>query len=294
MKLPPWLTKRVPSSDAMDKMERLIHGLSLHTVCQEARCPNIGECFSRKTAAFMILGSRCTRNCTFCAVDKKTPLPPDPEEPKRVAKAVSKLGLDYVVVTSPTRDDLPDGGAEQFAKTITSIKRLCGEKTYVEVLIPDFGGSFLSLKKVLEAGPFVLNHNIETIPRLYPLVRPKADYKRSLKILEECKRINPSIYTKSGLMVGLGETRDEVIQVMKDLRNTGCDILTIGQYLQPSPTHIEVKEFVPPLTFDWYKEVAYSLGFLYVASSPFVRSSYMAKKWLEHLKKKITNFPLAD
>jgi len=281
--LPSWLTKKMPSPEVMKKMRELLSSLSLHTVCEEARCPNIGECFSHKTATFMILGNVCTRNCRFCAVSKGIPLPPDPKEPERVAEAVAKLGLRYVVITSVTRDDLTDGGAEQFAGTISSIKKLCGEEILVEVLIPDFGGSVSSLKKVLEAKPFVVNHNLETVPRLYPEVRPEANYQRSIRLLKECKRINPGIYTKSGLMVGLGERVNEVVQVMKDLREASCNILTIGQYLRPSKKHLEVKEFVPPDAFNRYKEIAYSLGFLYVASSPFVRSSYMAKNWLKSL-----------
>ena len=280
MRLPPWLTKRMPPPYVMEEMEKLIKNLSLHTVCQEAHCPNIGDCFSRKTATFMILGNCCTRNCSFCAVKKGIPSPPAPEEPENVAKAVSKLKLNYVVITSPTRDDLPDGGAKQFARVISSIRKLCGEEIYIEVLIPDFAGSFSSLQKVLEAKPFVLNHNLETVPRLYPRVRPGAEYRRSLRLLERCKRIDPGIYTKSGLMVGLGETKDEVIRVMKDLRTTGCDILTIGQYLRPSSKHLEVREFIPPAVFNHYREIASSLGFLHVASSPFVRSSYMARDWL--------------
>lgn len=286
MKLPSWLTKRIPSPRVIEEMENLISSLSLHTVCQEAHCPNIGDCFSQKTATFMILGNCCTRNCHFCAVKKGTPLPPDSQEPENVAKAVQKLGLNYVVITSPTRDDLPDGGAGTFARTITCIRELCGEKTHIEVLIPDFGGSATSLKKVLDAKPLVLNHNLETIPRLYSKVRPGANYQRSLQLLKRCKEINPAVYTKSGLMVGLGESQAEVIQVMKDLRSIGCDILTIGQYLRPSSKHLEVKEFIPPQLFHHYRDIAYSLGFLYAASSPFVRSSYMAKDWLYQIRSK--------
>lgn len=292
MSLPFWLTKRFSSSEQenIDRMHNLLKSFCLHTVCEEARCPNIGECFSKKTATFMILGDICTRNCRFCAVKKGNPLPPDPDEPENVAKAVKKLGLRYVVITSVTRDDLPDGGAEQFAKTIRCIKEVCGGETLVEVLVPDFKGDLLSLKKVLEEKPLVLNHNLETVPRLYPQVRPKADYKRSIGILRESKKIFPHVYTKSGLMVGLGEKRDEVVEVMKDLRNAGCDILTIGQYLRPTSWHLEVKEFIRPEVFSWYKEVAYSLGFIYVASSPFVRSSYMAKDWLKSLRSPLPSY----
>ena len=283
MKLPPWLTKKMPSPEILVNMKDLFDSLSLHTVCQEANCPNIGECFSQKTATFMILGNRCTRNCRFCAVKKGNPLPLNPEEPENVAKATAKLGLKYVVVTSVTRDDLLDGGARQFVRTISSIKRVCGEKIFVEVLIPDFGGLESSLKEVLKAKPFVINHNLETIPRLYSKVRPEANYQISLQLLKKCKQVDSEVYTKSGLMVGLGEKIDEVVKIMKDLRNVGCDILTIGQYLKPSPEHLEVKEFIHPRIFTNYRKIAYSLGFLYVASAPFVRSSYMAKNWLNSL-----------
>lgn len=285
MRLPSWLTKKAPPSCVLEDMEDLIKDLSLHTVCQEAHCPNIGDCFSKKTATFMILGNFCTRNCRFCAVKKGEPLLPDPREPENVAEAVKRLGLDYVVITSPTRDDLPDGGAGHFAKVIRAIKKSCGQKTLIEVLIPDFGGSSVALEKVLIAKPFVVNHNLETVPRLYSEVRPLAQYERSLKILEISKKNSPEIYTKSGIMVGLGESQEEVIQVMKDLRSVNCDILTIGQYLRPSPSHLEVKEFVKPSIFNYYRQVAYSLGFIYVAAAPFVRSSYMARDWLKALRR---------
>ncbi len=292
MKLPPWLTKKMPSPEVLVSMKNLFDFFSLHTVCQEANCPNIGECFSRKTATFMILGNQCTRNCRFCAVKKGNPLPLNPEEPENVAKATAKLGLKYVVITSVTRDDLSDGGAKQFFKTINSIKRVCGKKTFVEVLIPDFAGLESSLKEVLKAKPFVINHNLETISRLYDQVRPEANYQISLQLLKKCKQINSEVYTKSGLMVGLGEKVDEVVKVMKDLRNVNCDILTIGQYLKPSPEHLKVEEFIHPRIFTNYRKIAYSLGFLYVASAPFVRSSYMAKDWLNslnHLREKPPN-----
>lgn len=284
MRLPHWLTKKVPSPEAMEKMRQLLNSLSLNTVCQEAHCPNIGECFSCGTATFMILGKKCTRNCHFCAVTTGDPLPPDPREPARVAEAVDQLDLTYVVVTSVTRDDLPDGGAKHFSETIRWIKKRRRNSTLVEVLIPDFCGSISSLRKVIQAHPLVVNHNLETVPELYPRVRPEADYQRSIKLLESCKELNPHIYTKSGLMVGLGEEKGQVVQVMKDLRRARCDILTIGQYLRPSPTHLPVDKFICPDVFAWYKEVACSLGFVYVASSPFVRSSYMAREWLTSLK----------
>jgi len=231
----------------------------------------------------MILGKRCTRNCRFCAVKKGNPLPLDPEEPNNVAKAVKLLNLSYAVITSVTRDDLADGGAKQFAQTIRSIRALCGENIRVEVLIPDFKGSLPSLKKVLEAKPNVLNHNLETVPRLYPKVRPQANYQRSLKVLKRSKEINPHIYTKSGIMVGLGESFEEVVNVMRDLREVNCDFLTIGQYLRPSPYHLEVKEFIHPEKFKEYGEIAKNLGFLNVASSPFTRSSYHARDMLNHI-----------
>ncbi len=285
MRLTPWIKKIAPSLKVLEEMEGLLHSLSLNTVCQEAKCPNIGECFSRKTAAFMILGKRCTRNCKFCAVKKGNPFPLNPEEPNNIAKAVKLLNLNYVVVTSVTRDDLIDGGANQFAQTIKSIRSLCGENVRVEILIPDFKGSSSSLKKVLEAKPDVLNHNLETVPHLYPEVRPQANYQRSLEVLKKSKEINPCIYTKSGIMVGLGESFKEVVNLMKDLRGVNCDFLTIGQYLRPSPHHLEVKEFIHPEKFQKYEKIARDLGFLHTASSPFTRSSYHAQDMLKIDKK---------
>lgn len=281
MSLPCWLKKRAPREEVLQEIKGLLRSYSLHTVCEEARCPNIGECFQKKTATFLILGDKCTRNCQFCAIKKETPLPLDSHEPKNVAQAVKELGLRYVVITSVTRDDLPDGGAEQFAQTIREIRRVNGEESRVEVLIPDFKGSPLSLKKVMEAKPDVLNHNLETVSHLYPQVRPQADYKRSLKLLERSKELNYSIYTKSGLMVGSGESFAEVIETMKDLREVQCDILTIGQYLRPSSQHLAVKEFVTPERFKEYEEIGQSLGFSYIASSPFTRSSHQAEQALD-------------
>jgi len=294
MALPVWLKKRAPKQKVLEEMQKLFRSLSLHTVCEEARCPNIGECFARKTATFMILGDRCTRNCRFCAVEKGRPLPLDPEEPKNVAEAVRKLGLRYVVVTSVTRDDLEDGGAGQFARTIREIRRVNGEEVKVEVLIPDFGGSLASLKMVMEAEPDVLNHNLETVCRLYPRVRPLANYERSLKLLEQAKKINPSVYTKSGLMVGLGESFEEVVETMRDLREAGCDILTIGQYLRPSPEHLRVEEYIRPEKFQQYERIGRSLGFLEVVSGPFVRSSYHADKVWELISKNGENYHEQD
>ena len=272
---PAWLVKRVPPGHERRMVEELLSGLKLHTVCEQAACPNIGECFCSKTATFMILGNQCTRNCTFCQVSKGEPQPVDPDEPAHVAEAVAQLGLKHVVVTSVTRDDLPDGGAGHFARVIRAVRARC-PKTTVEVLIPDFQGSLDALHTVSAAGPTVINHNVETIERLYPQVRPMANYQRSLELLQRVQLINPDIKTKSGLMVGLGETCGEVLQVMKDLRKVDCDFLTIGQYLVPTQAHHPVVEYIHPDVFAQYKKDAESMGFRYVASGPFVRSSYHA------------------
>lgn len=274
-RIPEWLTVKAPKRGAYEEMAGFLQSMGLHTVCQSASCPNIGECFSKGTATFMILGNACTRNCGFCGVRHDDPLPLDPDEPMHVAEATARMGLNYVVVTSVTRDDLADGGAAHFAETIREIKdKVPGAR--VEVLIPDFGGDTTALRTVLEAGPFVLNHNVETAPRLYPIVRPAADYHRSLGVLETAKALMPSTYTKSGLMVGLGETNEEVVQVLGDLRSRDCDFVTIGQYLRPSKSNLPVAEYVPPSRFEEYKSIGESLGFRYVASGPFVRSSYHA------------------
>jgi lipoic acid synthetase len=249
----------------------------LHTVCQEAKCPNIWECFSNRTATFLILGDRCTRNCRFCAVAHNPVEPPDPAEPMRVAQSVEKLGLAYVVVTSVTRDDLPDGGAGHFAKTIREIHRRIPEAV-IEVLIPDFRGDAEALRTVLKARPQVLNHNIETVPRLYAAVRPGAVYARSLELLGRVRTIDASIPTKSGLMLGLGETTAEIRQTLQDLLDAGCRMLTMGQYLQPSEDHLPVARFVPPAEFGQWQKTAFQMGFGEVASGPFVRSSYHAKE----------------
>ena len=273
---PPWLRKRFVFSPTAKEVIKLLQGLTLNTVCQEAQCPNQLECFGDQTATFMILGDHCTRNCTFCAVAHGSQEPPDPDEPKRVAEAVSLLGLKYVVLTSVTRDDLPDGGAAQFASTIKSIREMGNEIT-VEVLVPDFQGSSRALATVVAAEPAVLNHNLETVPRLYPAVRPQADYERSLQLLAEVKRLSPSTVSKSGFMLGLGERREEVASLLRDLRKVGCDLVTIGQYLRPSKDHHPVVEYVPPNIFQTYEVEAHSLGFLGVASGPYVRSSYQAE-----------------
>jgi lipoyl synthase len=276
-KKPPWLTRRLPSGPEYEKIRGLMKRGRLHTVCQEAKCPNIWECFSNRTATFLILGDRCTRNCRFCAVAHNPVEPPDPAEPMRVAQSVEKLGLAYVVVTSVTRDDLPDGGAGHFAKTIREIHRRIPEAV-IEVLIPDFKGDAEALRTVLEARPQVLNHNIETVPRLYTAVRPGAVYTRSLELLGRVRTIDASIPTKSGLMLGLGETTAEIRQTLQDLLDAECRMLTMGQYLQPSKDHLPVARFVPPAEFDQWQKTAFQMGFSEVASGPFVRSSYHAKE----------------
>jgi len=280
--MPPWLRKRLLASGDIESTRRLLADLHLNTVCQSARCPNQGECFAHRTATFMILGNTCTRNCRFCAVEHGRPETVDQDEPRRVAEAARRLGLRHVVVTSVTRDDLPDGGAGHFAATITSLREAL-PGSYIEVLTPDFRGSRDALTIVARAKPDIFNHNVETVPRLYPEVRPQADYRRSLEVLKEMKAIDAKIYTKSGLMVGLGETQDEVLVVMADLRAVQCDILTIGQYLRPSPQHLEIKEFVTPETFAWYAEKGKELGFLHIASEPYVRSSYHAAAFSERI-----------
>jgi len=274
---PPWLRRRLPVGPGYQQVRRLLQECSLHTVCQEACCPNLWECFSCNTSTFMILGATCTRDCRFCAVTHGLPAPPDPEEPQRVAAAAAELGLNYVVVTSVTRDDLADGGAGHFADTIRALRARIPD-VRVEVLIPDFKGNAIALRTVLTAGPDVLNHNIETIPRLYPTVRPQADYRQSLHVLERSRQWAPRIPTKSGLMLGLGETENEVRATLADLRGAGCAILTLGQYLQPSPSHLPVSGYVPPEKFDGWREKALAMGFYEVAAGPFVRSSYHAKE----------------
>lgn len=277
---PDWLRIPVRSGHNREQVEALIDSLSLNTVCHEANCPNRMECFNKGTATFMILGKICTRSCTFCNVTKGNPQPIDPMEPIRVAQAVKTLQIKHTVITSVTRDDLPDGGAAHFAEVIKQIKRLCPNVT-VEVLIPDFQGSIEALTKVVQAGPEVINHNVETVPRLYPRIRPQAEYYRSLDLLKNVKRINNNIFTKSGIMVGLGEKFHEVVEVMKDLRDCGCDFLTIGQYLAPSSSHYPVIEYIHPKIFEEYKALALKMGFSFVASGPLVRSSYHAEKALE-------------
>ena len=264
-------------------MKSILSETDLHTVCQEARCPNLGECFSRGTATFLILGRVCTRGCGFCAVEHDAPARPDEAEPERVAQAVQKMGIHYVVITSVTRDDLADGGASSFAETIRAIRAL-NPKINIEVLIPDFKGDLRSLKAVLKECPEVLNHNIETISRLYPRVRPLADYKRSLNLLKRSKEDCPHIPTKSGFMLGLGETQEEVLELLRDLRGVGCDFLTIGQYLQPRQDRLPVVRFIPPEEFEEYKRMGEEMGFRAVASGPFVRSSFHASEMFETIE----------
>jgi len=279
-RIPEWLTVKAPKRGAYEEMAGFLGSMGLHTVCQSASCPNIGECFSKGTATFMILGNVCTRTCGFCGVRHGDPLPLDAEEPRHVAEAAARMALKYVVVTSVTRDDLADGGAAHFAETIRQIKGMI-PGVRVEVLIPDFGGDPDALRTVLEARPCVLNHNVETVPRLYPIVRPAADYQRSLALLETAKAIEPSVYTKSGLMVGLGETKEEVIALLRDLRSRDCDLVTIGQYLRPSKSNLSVAEYIRPTQFEEYRAIGESLGFRFTASGPFVRSSYHAEELLD-------------
>ncbi|MBI4978281.1 MAG: lipoyl synthase [Spirochaetes bacterium] len=277
VKKPPWLSVRVNAADS-EKRETIaatLRSLSLHTVCEEANCPNMVECFGKGTATFMILGSHCTRTCRFCAVDKSVPDSVNASEADDVVKAIAAFKLRYVVITSVTRDDIPDGGASHYVSVLKAI-RAFDETIPVEVLIPDFGGNISSIIAVADVHPAVLNHNIETISRLYPAIRPQADYQRSLELLALVKRYSPALVTKSGIMVGLGETEAEVHETLRDIRSTGCDCVTIGQYLAPSVKHAPVVSYVTPEAFDAYRTFALSIGFSGVASGPLVRSSYKA------------------
>jgi len=274
-RLPPWLRQRVPASDTFHDTVACIERLGLNTVCRSARCPNIGVCFSKGTATFMILGPVCTRTCAFCAVTKGLPAPLEDDEPARIAQAVASMGLTHAVLTSVTRDDLPDGGAAHFAACVRSLRSSVPHVT-VELLVPDFGGSRDALRAVTETAPDVLNHNIETVPRLYPRVRPQAGYDRSLALLAAAAR--SGLLTKSGLMLGLGETREETLQVMADLRNNHCAILTMGQYLPPTEEHFPLQRVLAPDEFDAYRDDALRMGFRAAACAPLVRSSYMAAR----------------
>jgi lipoic acid synthetase len=272
---PKWLRAPAPGGDNYRELKELIGRLRLHTVCESAACPNVGECWNRRTATFMILGNVCTRRCGFCAVQKGAPLPVDYDEPRRVAEAVAAMGLRFAVVTSVNRDDRKDGGAELFALTIRAIRERvpgCG----VEVLIPDFQGNLEALRTVMEAAPDVLNHNTETVPRLYRQVRKGAVYERSLELLARARRMSPDTPTKTGMMLGLGETRDEVLQAMEEIAAQGTHILTLGQYMQPTPAHLPIERYVHPDEFAEFKQMGHQMGFKHVEAGPLVRSSYHA------------------
>jgi lipoic acid synthetase len=277
-RLPEWLTIKLPKRRDVDEVTNLMRSAKLNTVCEEARCPNLGECWSKRTATFMILGDTCTRSCRFCAVKTGRGGPLDPDEPRRVAESAVVLGLKHTVVTSVNRDELPDGGAHHFAHTIEWLRKLMPD-TIIEVLTPDFLGDKKAIKIVVEARPDIYNHNIETVPRLYRKVRPQARYSRSLQLLQYVKQTDPSIYTKSGLMVGLGETKDEVVSLLEDLKAHDVDAVTIGQYLKPGKNYLDVVEYVHPDMFAEYKSIGEAMGFLFVASGPFIRSSYNAKEF---------------
>ena len=278
-RLPHWLKVRAPGGPGYLRVRGLLRRAGLHTVCEEAACPNIGECFEAGTATFLILGDVCTRACRFCAIAGGRPRPVDREEPLRVAEAVRLLGLRHAVVTSVTRDDLPDGGAGHFAETITAVRRL-SPATGIEVLIPDLHGDWSALDAIMAAGPDILNHNLETVPRLYRSVRPQAVYQRSLEVLRRAKAASPERTTKSGLMVGLGEEPEELRATMADLRSVGCDIITLGQYLRPSVKHLAVARFYPPAEFEELAGAARAMGFRHVEAAPLVRSSYRAARQL--------------
>jgi lipoic acid synthetase len=275
---PDWLRVKAPQIQRVGSVKDILRDLNLNTVCEEASCPNMGECFNSGTATFLIMGPSCTRACPYCDIDfDKTPRELDSTEPLRLARAVKKLNLNHVVITSVNRDDLADGGASQFVSCIKETRQL-SPNTTIEVLIPDLCGNWKALETILQAQPEVLNHNTETISRLYRKVRPQGEYDRSLELLKKTRELCPKTYIKSGIMVGLGETDAEVKQVMEDLRKVDCDILTIGQYLQPSQHHLEVKEFVTPAQFNSWAEYGAKLGFLQVVSSPLTRSSYHAEE----------------
>jgi lipoyl synthase len=276
LRKPDWIRVKAPTSRAYAETRALMRSLKLNTVCEEAACPNIGECWSQKHATVMILGDTCTRACAFCNVKTGMPGAVDKAEPGHVAEAAAKLGLEHIVITSVDRDDLPDGGASQFVKVIEELRRQTPSTT-IEILTPDFRNKMdRAVEMIVEAGPDVYNHNLETVPRLYPTIRPGARYYHSLRLLDKVKALSPTIFTKSGLMVGLGETGQELHQVFDDMRSAGVDFLTVGQYLQPTPRHARVMEFVTPAAFNAYAAVARSKGFLLVAATPLTRSSYHA------------------
>ena len=282
LRIPPWLRVKLPAGKSFNDTAKLLADLNLNTVCQNAKCPNTWNCFSRKVATFLIMGFVCTRNCAFCNITSGDMDPLDADEPRRLSEAVSRLGLKYVVVTSVTRDDLPDGGADHYAETITRI-RTDHPDCKIEVLIPDFQGNLDALKTVIKAGPHVINHNVETTPDLYSEIRPQADYQQSLELLDRVKTLNNNIPAKSGLMVGLGETDEQVYKVIKDLAEINCDIVTAGQYMRPSKEHPAVKRYVEPRVFDEYAEYGKSLGIKNIFSAPLVRSSFQASESFDKL-----------
>ncbi|MEL6459444.1 MAG: lipoyl synthase [Cyanobacteria bacterium J06641_2] len=281
---PDWLRVKAPQWERVGNVKETLRDLSLNTVCEEASCPNIGECFKAGTATFLIMGPACTRACPYCDIDfEKKPQPLDPTEPSRLAEAVRRMKLNHVVITSVNRDDLPDEGASQFVRCIEAVRTI-SPKTTIEVLIPDLCGNWEALQIILKSQPEVLNHNTETVPRLYKRTRPQGDYKRTLELLKISRQIAPWVYTKSGIMVGLGETDEEIRQVMRDLREVDCDILTIGQYLQPTQKHLKVGDFIHPEQFAAWKKYGEEIGFLQVVSSPLTRSSYHAEQVRELMK----------
>jgi lipoic acid synthetase len=272
---PSWLKVKAPGGAGFVNVRDLLRGLNLHTVCEEARCPNIGECWDHRAATFMIMGDTCTRNCAYCAVAHGTPQPLDTDEPRRLAEAVARMAMRHIVVTSVDRDDLPNGGAEQFAAVVHETRR-ASPGTTIELLVPDFKGSETALRLVVDAKPDILNHNLETVSRLYRIARPGGRYARALELIGRIKRMDPDMLSKSGIMVGLGEQWDELLTAIRDLRSVGCDILTLGQYLRPSATHLPVARFYTPDEFGALKDIAESLGFRHVLAGPLVRSSYHA------------------
>ncbi|AHJ28625.1 lipoyl synthase [Nodularia spumigena CS-584] len=282
---PDWLRVKAPQWERVGNVKEILRDLALNTVCEEASCPNIGECFQAGTATFLIMGPACTRACPYCDIDfEKKPQPLDPTEPARLAEAVRRMKLNHVVITSVNRDDLPDGGASQFVRCITAVRSVSPETT-IEVLIPDLCGNWNALEIILQAAPEVLNHNTETIERLYRRVRPQGNYQRTLELLKRSRQIAPWVYTKSGIMVGLGETDAEIRQAMQDLRSVDCDILTIGQYLQPSQKHLQVNDFITPEQFAAWQVFGEEIGFLQVVSSPLTRSSYHAEQVRELMQR---------
>ncbi len=284
---PEWLRVKAPQWERVGNVKDILRDLQLNTVCEEASCPNIGECFSAGTATFLIMGPACTRACPYCDIDfEKKPQALEADEPLRLAEAVKRLKLKHVVITSVNRDDLPDGGASQFVSCIQQVRALSPQTT-IEVLIPDLCANWQALETILDAAPDVLNHNTETVPRLYRRVRPQGDYQRSLNVIARSRAYTPSVYTKSGIMVGLGETDEEVRQTMRDLRAVDCDIITIGQYLQPSAKHLTVAGFITPLQFDAWRIYGEEIGFLQVVSTPLTRSSYHA----EEVQKLMVKYP---